>query len=40
VARLDHNQDGFVTYTYAPKIANDAEKTFKIREDLMTRLRN
>lgn len=38
VARMEDNSQGFVTYTYDRQIAVDAEKIFKIREDLRTRL--
>lgn len=40
VARLDDNKEGFVTYKYTTQVAKDAEKTFKIREDLKTRLKS
>lgn len=33
-ARIDDNSEGFVTYTYDRQIAMDAEKIFKIREDI------
>lgn len=40
VARIDDNREGSVTYVYDKQIASDAEKIFKIRRDLNTRLRN
>lgn len=39
VARIEDNSEGSVTYTYDKQIAQDAEKIFKIRQDLRTRLK-
>lgn len=39
VKRIKDNSEGFVTYTYDKQIAEDAEKIFKIRLDLNTRLK-
>lgn len=37
-ARIEDNSEGFITYTYDKQIIDDAEKIFKIREDIKTRL--
>jgi predicted amidohydrolase len=39
VAKIDDNSEGYITYTYDKQIAKDAEKIFKIRRDLGTRLK-
>lgn len=39
VARIDDNREGFVTYIYDKQIAEDAERIFKIRQDLDMRLK-
>lgn len=39
VGRIDDNSEGSITYAYDKQIADDAERIYKIRRDLSTRLK-